>query len=192
MPGAPVYLSARAMAQVDDEAESFEWPPRMRAPPFRGRARTAQGHGALAVSPALLRLLEATPRLGRLFTDEEARRGTDGVVLLSYGAWTRRFGANPDVVGTVIDVRGERRTVVGVIDEGFYFPAPGRRCGRPWCFTPTGQPSSCWDGSVRGSRRDRPPPRSAPSCSAWKAPPAGSRPGARVDALPAIRRTASG
>ena len=54
----------------------------------------------MAVSPVLLRLLGATPRLGRLFTDEQAQRGADGVVLLSHGAWIRRFGANPDVVGT--------------------------------------------------------------------------------------------
>ena len=57
------------------------------------------------------------------------------------------------------------------------FPAPGRRCGRPSCLPPdSGKPWSCWEGSVRGSRRDRPPPRSALSCSAWKAN-AGPAPG---------------
>ena len=64
------------------------------------------------VSPALFPLLRATPHLGRLFTDEEAREGADGVVLLSHRAWTNRFASDPDVVGTVIvgvvaDVRGD-------------------------------------------------------------------------------------
>ena len=53
-------------------------------------------------------------------------------MLLSHGAWTRRFGANPDVVGTVVDVRGERRTVVGVLAEGFYFPSPREEVWAPF------------------------------------------------------------
>ena len=118
-PGAPVYLSARAMAQVEDEAESFEQLAAHEGAVFPWTSPDGARPWGMSVSPALLRLLGATPRLGRLFTDEEAQRGADGVVLLSYGAWTRR-------------------------------------------------------------------------CSAWRAPSSGSRPGARVDALPTIRRTASG
>ena len=88
------------------------------------------------VSPALLRLLGARPQLGRLFTDEEAQRGADGVVLLSHRAWTRRFDANPDVVGTLVQVGGERRTVVGVLAEGFYFPSPWEEVWTPFVVPP--------------------------------------------------------
>ena len=53
-------------------------------------------------------------------------------MLLSHRAWTRRFDANPDVVGTVIDVYNEPRTVVGVLAEGFYFPRPEAEVWTPY------------------------------------------------------------
>ncbi len=52
-----------------------------------------------AVSPALFPLLRATPHLGRLFTEGEAREGADGVVLLSHRAWTNHFASDPGIVG---------------------------------------------------------------------------------------------
>ncbi len=136
MPGAPVYLSARAMAQIEETADSFEQLAAHEGAVFRWTSPDGARPWGMAVSPALLRLLGATPRLGRLFTDEEAQRGADGVVLLSHGAWTRRFGANPDVVGTVVDVRGERHTVVGVLAEGFYFPSPREEVWTPFVLPP--------------------------------------------------------
>ena len=80
------------------------------------------------VSPALFPLLRTTPHLGRLFTDEEAREGADGVVLLSHRAWTNRFGSDPDVVGTVIvgvvaDVRYGGLTITESSAEA-YVPLP--------------------------------------------------------------------
>ncbi|MDE2902169.1 MAG: ABC transporter permease [Chloroflexota bacterium] len=75
-----------------------------------------------SVSPALFPLLRATPHLGRLFAEEEARAGADRVVLLSHRAWTNHFASDPDIVGAVLDLNGELRTMVGVLSEGFYFP----------------------------------------------------------------------
>ena len=37
---------------------------------------------------------------------EEARDGADGVLLLSHGVWTRRFGADADIVGALVDLDG--------------------------------------------------------------------------------------
>ena len=132
MPGAPVYLSARAIEGVQEEAESFEQLAAYGAFMFEWLAPDGARPWGTAVAPALLRLLGARPHLGRLFTDDEARRGADGVVLLSHRAWTRRFDANPDVVGTVVDAYNEPRTVVGVLAEGFYFPRPGVEVWTPY------------------------------------------------------------
>ena len=132
MPGAPVYLSARGIEQVREAAESFEQLAAYGAFTFEWIARDGSRPWGAPVSPALLRLLGARPHLGRLFTDDDARIGADGVVLLSHHAWTRRFDANPDVVGTVIDVYNEPRTVVGVLAEGFYFPGPGAEVWTPY------------------------------------------------------------
>ena len=136
MPGAPVYLSARALAQVREAAESFEQLAPYGAFTFEWVSPDGARPWGAPVSPALLRLLGARPQLGRLFTDDEARVGADGVVLLSHRAWTRRFGASPDVVGTAIEVRNERRTVVGVLAEGFHFPSPREEVWTPHVFGP--------------------------------------------------------
>jgi len=130
-PGGP-FLSARAIEEVQDSAESFEQLAAYGAFTFEWTAPDGARPWGTAVSPGLLRLLGARPHLGRLFTDDEARRGADGVVLLSHDAWTRRFGASPDVVGTVVDAYNEPRTVVGVLAEGFYFPRPGVEVWTPY------------------------------------------------------------
>ena len=132
MPGAPVYLSARAMAQVQETAESFEQLAAQGGFTFEWVSPDGARPWGAPVSPALLRLLGARPQLGRLFADDEGRSAADGVVLLSHRAWIRRFGGNPDVVGTVVDVGGERRTVVGVLAEGFYFPSPREELWTPY------------------------------------------------------------
>ncbi len=132
IPGAPVYLSARALVQVRETAESFEQLAPYGAFTFEWVSPDGARPWGAPVSPALLRLLGARPQLGRLFTDDEARVGADGVVLLSHRAWIRRFGADPNVVGTVVDVYNEPRTVVGVLAEGFYFPGPGAEVWAPY------------------------------------------------------------
>ena len=135
-PGAPVYLSARALEQVQEQAESFEQLAAYGAYTFPWTSPDGARPWGAPVSPALLRLLGARPHLGRLFTDDDARVGADGVVLLSHGAWTRRFGASPDVLGSIVDVNAERRTVVGVLAEGFYFPSPWEEIWTPYVLPP--------------------------------------------------------
>src|SRR5271154_239124 len=65
-------------------------------------------------------VLGVTPSLGRTFSDEEDR-GVDAhpVVVLSYGCWQRRFGANPRVIDSSVLVNGHSFTIVGVTNPGF-------------------------------------------------------------------------
>ena len=83
--------------------------------------RKTMGHGGLA---SAVRLLGATPRLGRLFTDEEARRGADG----GRAAEPRRL--DPTLRREPGCRRHSRRCPRrashrgGVLAEGFYFPSP--------------------------------------------------------------------
>lgn len=102
-----------------------------------------------AVSPALFPLLRATPRLGRLFAEEEAREGADRVVLLSHRAWTSHFASDPDVVGAAIPLDGDPHTVVGVLPEGFYFPTPDVEFWTPFVVPPFTPPAAAAAGQPR-------------------------------------------
>ena len=56
-----------------------------------------------------------TPVLGRTFTAAEDMPGGAAVVVLSQGFWTRQFGSDPTVVGSVLELDGEPHTIVGVL-----------------------------------------------------------------------------
>ena len=145
-------LNNYSMQLLEEEAESFE---HLAAyTPLQADWAVREGSVRLrgtAVSPALFPLLRARPHLGRLFTEDEARDGADQVVLLSYDTWATRFGADPDAVGTVLEIGGVAREVVGVLAEGFYFPSPDNEIWTPLvlpAFEPPA-PSSADDRDAR-------------------------------------------
>jgi predicted permease len=72
------------------------------------------------VSANLFPLLGVQPLLGRTFSPEDEER-RERVVVLSYGLWSRRFGADPNVIGKTLEVNGEASQVIGVMPAGFYF-----------------------------------------------------------------------
>jgi hypothetical protein len=66
--------------------------------------------------------LGATPTAGRLLVpadmDLNAFQGS-AVAVLGYGFWQRRFGGDPNVIGSTVRVQGAPFTVVGVGPRGF-------------------------------------------------------------------------
>ena len=142
-------LTNRSFPLLED-AESFE-----HLAAYRGSSLEWTGpDGAVtlrgaAVSPSLFPLLRAAPHLGRLFTEEEAREGADGVVLLSHRAWANRFASDPDIVGTPLDLNGDPHTVVGVLPEGFYFPNPDGEFWTPLVVPPFTPPAVAEAGQPR-------------------------------------------
>jgi putative ABC transport system permease protein len=69
-------------------------------------------------SANLFRLLGVRPLLGRTFLTSEGQFGSSGVVLLSERLWRRRFGGDSSIIGTGIDLDGERHIVIGIIQSG--------------------------------------------------------------------------
>src|SRR5690349_12021809 len=53
----------------------------------------------LSVTPNLAEVLHVRPALGRMFAEEDARRGADPVALISYELWQVRFEGRPEVIG---------------------------------------------------------------------------------------------
>jgi putative ABC transport system permease protein len=59
------------------------------------------------------------PLYGRAFTPDEYTPGRDQVVVLSYGTWAQRFGAERSIVGQTIRLNGQPYLVVGVMPPTF-------------------------------------------------------------------------
>jgi predicted permease len=61
-----------------------------------------------------LDVLGLRPFLGRWFDATEERPGAPPVAVLGHQTWTRRFGADPSVLGHVIPIDGVPATIVGI------------------------------------------------------------------------------
>jgi putative ABC transport system permease protein len=65
-------------------------------------------------------ILGITPILGRSFTGAEAHRpGEPAVAMIGHALWTRRYNADPAIVGRTIQINSAPYTVVGVLPPGF-------------------------------------------------------------------------
>jgi predicted permease len=75
------------------------------------------------VSARMLSMLGVPPLHGRTFVDGDDRPGTPALVVLGHAVWSNRFGSDPGAVGRPVRVNGETATIIGVMPEGFKFPA---------------------------------------------------------------------
>jgi putative ABC transport system permease protein len=87
---------------------------------YEASRRTVSGGGeperlqAMRVSEGYFRFFNLTPALGRFMSPEESHSGRDGVAVLSYGLWQRRFGGRSDVVGEKLQLDDATYTIAGV------------------------------------------------------------------------------
>lgn len=99
------------------------------------RGSEPQQAGGLRVSHELFPLLRARPLLGRGFTAEDDAGGSGAVVILSHALWHDQFGGDSSIVGRTISVNKQPHVVVGVMPEGFHFPATGTLLWTPMQLT---------------------------------------------------------
>jgi predicted permease len=76
----------------------------------------------VSITDGTLQALGVPPVLGRWFTadDYAGEEGADSVIL-SYGLWQRRFGADPAVLGRTLSLDSQPAQIVGVMPSGFRF-----------------------------------------------------------------------
>ncbi len=74
------------------------------------------------VSSDFFSVLRTNAMLGRTFTPDEERTGSDQVVVISHELWQRAFGANPNIVGQTVTLNSRSFNVVGIMPAGFEFP----------------------------------------------------------------------
>jgi putative ABC transport system permease protein len=75
------------------------------------------------VSEDYFTVLRTSPLRGRLFVSEDyAASGPARGVVIAAGLWKRRYGGDPEIVGTNIYLNGRPYPVVGVVDESLAWP----------------------------------------------------------------------
>lgn len=100
----------------------------VRGVPLEDKEGILRFFSAGIVSGNAFSLLGMKPYIGRLIAPGDDVRGgpADGwPVVLSYGFWIERFGADPQIVGTQIKISGIPATIVGVTPPDFRGVWPG-------------------------------------------------------------------
>jgi putative ABC transport system permease protein len=90
------------------------------------------------VTSDYFRLIGIAPELGRTLAAGDFHPGRDAVVVLSHGFWQRHLGADPAIIGKVLELNKQPFTVVGVMPEDFDFPV-GAEAWAPLDMTPAEQ-----------------------------------------------------
>ncbi|HEU4689985.1 MAG TPA: ABC transporter permease [Vicinamibacterales bacterium] len=117
-PGFP--LAPRMFASYAADGRSFQ-----EFGLFTGAEVTVTGSGnpertdALQVTRGILTTLGVQPALGRWFSLDDHRPGTEDTVILSHGYWQRRFGGDREVIGRVLTIDARPRAVIGVMPASF-------------------------------------------------------------------------
>ena len=65
--------------------------------------------------------LGVSPVVGRTFTKQE-ENGHEPLAVISYGLWLNRYRADPNVVGTSINLDRKSYSIIGVMPRSFEFP----------------------------------------------------------------------
>ena len=63
------------------------------------------------------------PLLGRGFNPQDSDTGAEKVTVLSFEVWQKHYAGKKDIIGSTVMVDSQVRTIIGVMPEGFAFPA---------------------------------------------------------------------
>ena len=72
-------------------------------------------------SAGFFETLGVRPYLGRTFTLDDEHVESSPSAILTYGAWQRRFGSDPGVIGKTVILDGTGHTIIGVLPRSFHF-----------------------------------------------------------------------
>ncbi len=127
------YVDCKAQTQIFEDVAAVD----------TDRIYNLAGNGAdperllgEGVTRNLFSILGVRPLLGRVFSSEEDKPGSEHVVLLSDRLWLGTFGGDPRVVGQNILLNREKYSVIGVMPPRFSFPNKNADLWVPVAFTP--------------------------------------------------------
>jgi putative ABC transport system permease protein len=108
------YTWQRAATSFETMGAAEYWSPNLGGAGREGPEKLL----ALHVTPEILTMLGIAPTLGRL--PAAGPEGT-GEIVISAGLWRRRFNADPQIVGRIVELDSTPIVVVGVMPETFHF-----------------------------------------------------------------------
>ena len=100
---------------------------------------------ALMVSANYFHLLGASPKLGRVFSQDEEQPRAPRVAVISEAMWRTNFGGRPDVLGQKIHFSDDSYSVIGVMPESFWFQSQVTEVWMPLTVDPAANRA---DGTV--------------------------------------------
>jgi predicted permease len=112
------FFDYREKNDVFESMTAFTWI----SPSLSEEGQPAERLRGIAGTSDFFPSLGVQPLLGRAPTPEEAEAGPNRVVVLSNSFWRRRFGGDPNVVGSSLRLNGEQALVIGVMPPGFEHP----------------------------------------------------------------------
>jgi predicted permease len=121
----PNFLDWKRMSQVAETMGGFWFADGMSGIDLTGTGNPERLSCTL-VTDGFFQTLGTPPLLGRTLIAADDVPGRNRVVVLSHGVWTRRFAADPAIVGRSLTLNKEPFEVVGVMPPAFTYPS-GRR-----------------------------------------------------------------
>jgi predicted permease len=91
--------------------------------PTLGGTSTPRLVPQIVSSSNLFDLLQARPMMGRTFLPGDSKSGHANVVVLGAATWREVYHADPQIIDRSITVNGISYTVIGIMPNGFSFPA---------------------------------------------------------------------
>jgi putative ABC transport system permease protein len=117
----PDYLDVRQRATTLDHVYAYSRFPQAVSVGGAGNGAPADSIFVSVVTVNYFTALGAVPAAGRLFdAGDSDRPGANPVVVLGHAFWTRRFTADPAILGRTLTLNGHPVTVVGVAPADFH------------------------------------------------------------------------
>ena len=85
------------------------------------RSDTPEPFDADTVTGNTFQFLGVSPLLGRAILPTDAEHGAPAVFVLSYKAWAKKFGLDPNIVGKNYILNGKPATLIGIMPPRFAF-----------------------------------------------------------------------
>jgi len=117
----PDYLDWKRLNQVFSSLDVYNQTGHL----LRTSTGTEPVRGAV-VSDGFFRTLGVAPILGRDFYSGEDLPEAPRTVILSYGAWQKRFAGRKNVTGDTVTLSGVPYAIVGVMPQSFQFAPAGK------------------------------------------------------------------